>query len=54
MTQLGNPCKYLLFKAKKSEKNSKIWLPFLEKPVGWYHNLMNIELNLTMKGQTLC
>jgi hypothetical protein len=40
MTQLGNPCKYMLFKAKKSEKNAKIWLPSSGIPVGWYHKLM--------------
>jgi hypothetical protein len=54
MTQPQNPCKTMIFKAKKSEKNSKIGLPSSGIPVGWYHNLMNIELNLTMKGQTLC
>jgi len=54
MTQPQNPCKTMIFNEKKVEKNAKRGLPSSGKPVGWYHNLMNIELNLTMKGQTLC
>jgi hypothetical protein len=52
MSHLRNPCKSMIFNAKKVEKKAKKGLTSVEKPVGWTHKLMS--LIYIMKGQTLC
>ena len=38
MSHLGNPCKSMIFNAKKVEKKAKKGLTSVEKPVGWTSN----------------